>query len=64
MRSWIGGKADNHEAIDLYAPVQNPDKTKPLWGENQWPDGVPNFETKFTAWIVKMKELGLIMMQA
>ncbi|KAG8993147.1 hypothetical protein FRB94_010991 [Tulasnella sp. JGI-2019a] len=59
-----GGKADNHEAIDLYAPVENPDKTKPLWGENQWPAAVPDFQNKFEGWISKMKELGLLVMEA
>lgn len=29
------GKADNHEAIDFYRPVDRPDKSRPLWGENQ-----------------------------
>lgn len=59
-----GGKADNHEAIDLYAPVENPDKTKSLWGENQWPDAVPEFQRTFEDWIARMKELGLIVMEA
>lgn len=59
-----GGKADNHEAIDLYAPVDNPDKTKPLWGTNQWPDDVQSFRSTFEAWIEKMKALGLIVMEA
>ncbi|KAG8862389.1 hypothetical protein FRB96_001457 [Tulasnella sp. 330] len=59
-----GGKADNHEAIDLYAPVEHPDKTKTLWGENQWPDAVPAFQSTFEHWIARMKELGLIVMEA
>ncbi|KAJ7644122.1 hypothetical protein FB45DRAFT_896994 [Roridomyces roridus] len=54
-----GGKADNHEGLDFYKPVQNPDKTKPLWGENQWPD-LPGFREKYDAWVEKMKALGLI----
>ena len=60
------GKADNHEGFDFYAPVDTPDKSKPLWGENQWPDdGVaPGFREKFEAWIEKMKKLGLIVMEA
>lgn len=57
------GKADNHEGIDLYRPVENPDKSKPLWGENQWPS-VPSFKEKYEKWIEKMKQLGLIVMQA
>jgi len=57
------GKADNHEGIDLYKPVEKPDKSKPLWGENQWPD-IPGFEHKYEQWIEKMKKLGLIVMEA
>jgi isopenicillin N synthase-like dioxygenase len=57
------GKADNHEAIDLYKPVESPDKSKPLWGENQWP-GIFGFEQKYAQWIEKMKKLGLIVMEA
>jgi isopenicillin N synthase-like dioxygenase len=57
------GKADNHEGIDFYKPVPNPDKTKTLWGENQWPS-VPGFKGKYERWIEKMKELGLIVMEA
>ncbi|KAF8495495.1 Clavaminate synthase-like protein [Russula emetica] len=57
------GLADNHEAIDFYRPVENPDKGKPLWGENQWPS-VPEFREKYEAWINKMKTLGLIVMHA
>lgn len=60
------GKADNHEGFDFYAPVENPDKSKPLWGENQWPDDdvAPGFKDKFELWIEKMKRLGLIVMEA
>ncbi len=58
-----GGKADNHEGLDLYAPVVNPDKTKPLWGENQWP-AVPGFREKYEVWIDKMKVLGMVVMEA
>ncbi|KII86863.1 hypothetical protein PLICRDRAFT_113458 [Plicaturopsis crispa FD-325 SS-3] len=57
------GKADNHEGIDFYRPVENPDKTRPLWGENQWP-AVPTFRAKYEEWINKMKALGLIVMEA
>ncbi|KAJ3791299.1 hypothetical protein GGU10DRAFT_338418 [Lentinula aff. detonsa] len=57
------GKADNHEGIDFYRPVDNPDKTKPLWGENQWPT-VPQFREKYEAWVEKMKMLGLVVMEA
>lgn len=57
------GKADNHEALDLYRPVENPDKSKPLWGENQWPT-VPDFKARYETWIAKMKSLGLILMEA
>jgi isopenicillin N synthase-like dioxygenase len=58
-----GGKADNHEGLDFYKPVENPDKSRPLWGENQWPT-VPGFKEKFEIWIEKMKQLGLIVMEA
>jgi len=57
------GKADNQEAIDFYRPVENPDKTKLLWGENQWPS-IPGFREKYEAWIDKMKALGLMVMHA
>lgn len=57
------GKADNHEGIDYYKPVSNPDKTKPLWGTNQWPD-VPGFKEKYEKWTTKMQELGLVVMEA
>lgn len=57
------GKADNHEGIDFYRPVENPDKSKPLWGENQWPT-IPTLKDKYEKWIEKMKQLGLIVMEA
>ena len=57
------GKADNHEAIDYFRPVDKPDKTKPLGGENQWP-AVPGFKEKYEAWVEKMKKLGMIVMEA
>ena len=57
------GKADNHEGIDFYHPVEKPDKSKPLWGENQWP-AVPGFKEKYDVWIEKMKTLGLLIMEA
>ncbi|OSD07250.1 Clavaminate synthase-like protein [Trametes coccinea BRFM310] len=57
------GKADNHEAIDLYRPVEQPDKSKPLWGANQWP-AIPGFRDRYEAWIEKMKKLGMIVMEA
>ena len=57
------GKADNHEGIDFYKPVLNPDKAKVLQGENQWPS-VPGFKEKYEKWIEKMKGLGLIVMEA
>lgn len=60
------GKADNHEGVDFYAPVEKPDRSKPLWGENQWPtdDKVKGFREKYEVWIEKMKKLGLIVMEA
>ncbi|KAG5645466.1 hypothetical protein DXG03_006011 [Asterophora parasitica] len=58
------GKADNHEGIDFYKPVVNPDKTRPLWGENQWPTVPTDFRRYFEDWIEKMKALGLIVMEA
>ncbi|KAJ3775537.1 Clavaminate synthase-like protein [Lentinula raphanica] len=57
------GKADNHEGIDFYRPVDNTDKTKPLWGVNQWPT-IPQFREKYEAWVEKMKMLGLVVMEA
>ena len=60
------GKADNHEGLDIYAPVAVPDKTKPLHGENQWPsdDMVTGFRKKYEHWVDKMKELGMVVMEA
>ena len=60
------GKADNHEGLDFYAPVENPDKTKPLHGENQWPSDevVPRFRERYERWVEKMKKLGMIVMEA
>ncbi|KAI6128805.1 hypothetical protein EDD17DRAFT_1149992 [Pisolithus thermaeus] len=57
------GKSDNHEGIDIYKPVEKPDKSKTLWGENQWPT-VPAFREKYEQWIEKMKKLGMIVMEA
>ncbi|KIJ64438.1 hypothetical protein HYDPIDRAFT_90521 [Hydnomerulius pinastri MD-312] len=57
------GKADNHEGIDFYKPVADPDKSKPVWGENQWPT-VDKFQEKYEKWINKMKDLGMIVMEA
>ncbi|KAJ8080588.1 hypothetical protein AAF712_003034 [Marasmius tenuissimus] len=57
------GKADNHEGIDFYRPVENPDKTKPLWGSNQWPD-ISGFRERYQKWTEKMQTLGLIVMEA
>ncbi|KAF7365225.1 Oxoglutarate 3-dioxygenase [Mycena venus] len=57
------GKADNHEGLDFYRPVENPDKSRPLWGENQFPS-IPDFKDKYEAWVEKMKALGLIVMEA
>ncbi|KAF8295743.1 Clavaminate synthase-like protein [Clavulina sp. PMI_390] len=60
------GKADSHEGLDLYRPVEKPDRTKPLQGENQWPSDVdvPGFREKYERWVERMKELGLIVMEA
>ncbi|TFK27981.1 Clavaminate synthase-like protein [Coprinopsis marcescibilis] len=57
------GKADNHEGLDFYKPVDNPDKTKPVWGENQWPT-IPGFKNKYEIWVEKMKNLGMVIMRA
>ncbi|KAG6330250.1 hypothetical protein ID866_8839 [Astraeus odoratus] len=57
------GKADNHEGIDFYRPVENPDKSKTLCGENQWPT-IPTFQEKYERWVEKMKKLGMIVMEA
>jgi len=60
------GKVDVHEGLDFYAPVAEPDKTKPLWGENQWPsdEDLPGFRTAYEKWVEKMKELGFVVMEA
>lgn len=56
----------SHEGLDLYAPVSNPDPTRPLHGVNQWPSQteVPNFQSTYERWVDRMKELGLIVMEA
>ncbi|KZW03339.1 Clavaminate synthase-like protein [Exidia glandulosa HHB12029] len=60
------GKADAHEGIDFYRPVEQPEKGWPLWGENQWPSDevVPKFKATYEVWVEKMKQLGLIVMEA
>lgn len=60
------GKADAHEGIDFYRPVAQPEKGRPLWGENQWPSDemVPGFRATYEAWVEKMKRLGLIVVRA
>ena len=52
--------------MDFYAPVEIPDKSKPLHGENQWPseETVPGFREKYERWVEKMKKLGMIVMEA
>ncbi|EMD39973.1 hypothetical protein CERSUDRAFT_112209 [Gelatoporia subvermispora B] len=57
------GKSDNHEALEFLCPVEEPDKKKPLWGENQWPP-IPGFRERYEAWVDKMKNLGMIVMEA
>lgn len=59
-------KADDHEGLDFYASVKEPDKNKPLWDENQWPSDneVWGFKEKYTEWVDKMKGLGLTVMEA
>lgn len=57
-------KADNHEGIDYYRPVENPDKSKTLWGENQWPSIPGTFQQKYEQWVEKMKKLGMVVMKA
>lgn len=55
-----------HEGLDFYAPVAEPDKNRPLWGENQWPSeqDLPGFKSAYEKWIDKMKDLGFIVMEA
>ncbi|KAF7288566.1 Oxoglutarate 3-dioxygenase [Mycena chlorophos] len=55
-------RADNHEGLDFYRPVEQPDRARPLWGENQYPpdSDVPGFRAKYELWVEKMKILGLI----
>ncbi|KNZ81268.1 putative iron/ascorbate oxidoreductase [Termitomyces sp. J132] len=57
------GKADNHEGIDFYRPVESPDRTRPLWGENQWP-AIDGFRECYEEWVEKMKALGMVVMEA
>jgi len=59
------GKADAHEGIDFYRPVENPDRHQPLWGENQWPADymVQGFKSTYERWIDRMKELGTIVVR-
>ncbi|KAG6883882.1 hypothetical protein C0993_003154 [Termitomyces sp. T159_Od127] len=32
------GRADNHEGIDFYRPVEKPDRMRMLLGKNLWPE--------------------------
>ncbi|KAG6886960.1 hypothetical protein C0992_001432 [Termitomyces sp. T32_za158] len=57
------GKADCHEGIDFYKPVANPDRTRPLGGENRWP-AMRGFREAYEEWIAKMEVLGMAVMQA
>ena len=57
------GKTGNHEAVDFFRPVENPNKSRPLWGENQWPT-IPDFRTRYETWIEKMKKLGMVIVEA
>ncbi|KAG6881781.1 hypothetical protein C0993_012790, partial [Termitomyces sp. T159_Od127] len=57
------GRADNHEGIDFYRPVEKPDRTRALWGENRWPE-IEGFREAYEAWVEKMKVLGMVVMQA
>jgi len=50
--------------LDFYKPVDKPDKSKPLWGENQWPTVPTDFQNKYNKWVEKMKALGMLVMQA
>jgi isopenicillin N synthase-like dioxygenase len=67
MMSYVGyqsdGKGDKREGLYFHKPGQSPDSAKPLWSENQWPK-VHRFREKYEKWIAKMRELGLIVMEA
>jgi isopenicillin N synthase-like dioxygenase len=58
------GKADNHEGLDFYAPVADPDPTRPLHGENQWPTQPTDFRAAYERWAAKMQVLGMCVMRA
>ncbi|GJJ10155.1 hypothetical protein Clacol_004381 [Clathrus columnatus] len=62
-QSITAGKVDKHEELDFFRPVENPDKTKVCWGNNQWPT-VEGFWDKYKIWIEKMKVLGRVVMEA
>jgi isopenicillin N synthase-like dioxygenase len=58
-------KADYHEGLDFYRPVELPDKSVPLHGENQWPSGRPvGFRETFERWIDRMLSIGMALMRA
>ncbi|KZT56371.1 Clavaminate synthase-like protein [Calocera cornea HHB12733] len=67
------GKPDAHEALDFYAPSPFPPSppgtpgveggVRPLSGDNQWPPD-PRYKERFERWVGKMKQLGLIVMEA
>jgi isopenicillin N synthase-like dioxygenase len=57
-------KADYHEGLDFYRPVERPDKTAPLQGENQWPDNPAEFRETFERWIDRMLSIGMALMRA
>jgi isopenicillin N synthase-like dioxygenase len=54
---------NSYEGLDFYASVDNPDPSRPLWGTNQWPE-IPGFRSEYERWVDKMKQLGLIVMEA
>ncbi|EGG10714.1 uncharacterized protein MELLADRAFT_115467 [Melampsora larici-populina 98AG31] len=60
------GKADWHEALDLYAPSPfgNEGKGKVLGGENRWPETPKDFKELISQYIVTMIRLGEVMMRA
>ncbi|OAV96682.1 hypothetical protein PTTG_02938 [Puccinia triticina 1-1 BBBD Race 1] len=61
-----GGKADWHEALDLYAPSPFAvnEKDKVLAGQNIFPSRPAEFQSVVENWVQRMCALGLVVMRA
>jgi isopenicillin N synthase-like dioxygenase len=60
------GKADHHEALDLYAPSPYPasESKRALGGPTLWPRDPADLKAAIEAWVDKTKILGKAVMHA